>query len=356
MPSIHSIQQKLTNQPIRSICLIKPSAFGDVVQALPVVAFLKQRWPEARITWVISSALKNLLEGYDGIDELIFYERKGKLASWLKLLKELRSRRFDLVFDLQGLLRTGVMTLATRAPTRVGLQTAREYSWLANHGLLEGTERSIPAYQRYLNIANFLELPNASPEWNFGIQSQDRTRALQLIGDLPAPLITIHAGAQWVTKRWPTEHFAKVIHEVAKRLSPIRGSVVLVGAPGEAEINQQLHQQLSSVPEHWPIRDLTGKTSLRELAVILKTARMMLSNDSGPMHLAAAMGTQVTGIFTCTSGKQSGPYGNHHKVFQANVDCTASYKKQCPMPGDQQHCCFDSILPMRVSEVITDSM
>ena len=113
--------EKLSSLEPKRICLIKPSALGDVVQTLPLLPVLKECYPDATISWVINKNFADLLTGHPLIDELLIFDRRGSWSSWWELLKSLRARKFDLVFDLQGLFRTGVMTAATRAPIRVGL-------------------------------------------------------------------------------------------------------------------------------------------------------------------------------------------------------------------------------------------
>ena len=144
----------------RRICLIKPSAFGDVVQTLPLLPVLKERFPNAQISWVINSGLRELLEDHPQIDDLISYRRHGTWKDSMRLLRELRQRQFDLVFDLQGLLRTGIMTFATRAKIRVGLESAREGSSAACHITLSDTDRFMPAHLRYWRVAEALGLGN----------------------------------------------------------------------------------------------------------------------------------------------------------------------------------------------------
>ena len=130
-------------QPQR-ICLIKPSALGDVVQTLPLLPVLKHRFPEASISWVINRELRDLVDGHPALDDSIPFERRGGWSAWVGLLKTLRQRRFDLVFDLQGLLRTGVMTAATGAAVRVGLQTAREGSHFSLNFFLTSSDIPLP--------------------------------------------------------------------------------------------------------------------------------------------------------------------------------------------------------------------
>ena len=157
------VARRLDETEVQRIAVIKPTAFGDVVQSLPILGALAERFPGARVSWVISEPLSELVAGHPLLDEWIPYRRRGGWRQWRKLLATLRSRRFDLVFDLQGLLRTAVMTRATAAPLRIGLETAREGSGVACHGLLEDTGRQVPAHRRYWRVAEFLGVGDLTP-------------------------------------------------------------------------------------------------------------------------------------------------------------------------------------------------
>src|SRR5262249_1835297 len=140
------------------ICLIKPSALGDVVQTLPLLPVLRARFPDAQISWVINRELRDLVDGHSAVAETIPFDRRGGWRAWMELLGTLRGRKFDMTIDLQGLLRTALMTAATRAPVRVGLQTARELSGLTINCLIPATTKDVPAHARYWRLAEALNL------------------------------------------------------------------------------------------------------------------------------------------------------------------------------------------------------
>jgi hypothetical protein len=139
---------QLSSLDARRICIIKPSALGDVVQSLPLLPALRRRFPQAQVHWVINREFVGLLEGNSALAEVIPFDRRGTWRDFIRLLIELRRRRFDLVFDLQGLLRSAAMTLATGAAVRIGLETAREGAGRACQLVVPGTDWSVPAHQR----------------------------------------------------------------------------------------------------------------------------------------------------------------------------------------------------------------
>jgi lipopolysaccharide heptosyltransferase II len=156
---------------------------------------------------------------------------------------------------------------------------------------------------------------------------------------LPRPLLAIHPGAGWETKRWPVEKFA----EIARRFE---GTVVVVGSGGERSLAARIVE--ATAGQRNPALNLAGETSLKQLAALLGGADAVVSNDSGPMHLAAAMGTSVVGIFTCTSPLLSGPAGTNHELVSTGVPCAASYKRSCPMRGESHLGCLAELPVERV--------
>lgn len=341
-----SLSSRLTKHTVRKICVIKPSALGDVVQSLPILPVLRQRFPESQISWVINRELSELLTGNSCIHELIPFDRRGGVGAWWKLLKRLRRSRFDLVFDLQGLFRTGVMTLATGAPIRIGLQTAREGSHLACHQLLPDSGIQVPAYRRAWRIADELGLGELRANTEIVIPDYDRNWAEQLRASLSGPLLVIQPGTRWQTKQWPIRQYAEVTRRAVKELGL---SVIVVGSRGESAAAQELVELVKHVAPRGEIHSLAGKTSIKQLAAVLQQADLVLSNDSGPLHLAAGLGTPVVGVFTCTSPVRSGPPpAPLRRMVATQLPCAASYCKQCPQSGLANLACFKELTPERV--------
>jgi lipopolysaccharide heptosyltransferase I len=328
----------------RRICIIKPSALGDVVQSLPLVPALRRRYPDAAIHWVINRDFAPLLEDHPDLAEVIPFDRRGSWRNFVRLLRDLRRRDFDLVFDLQGLARSALMTLATGARCRIGMQTAREGSSWACHGTLPDTGWQIPAHRRVANVIAALEVEPSPTESGLHIPPAARTWAQSRLQALPRPILAIHAGAGWETKRWPAEKFA----EIARRFG---GSIVTVGSRGEAPLAAPIIAAVSSAGNHAAL-DLAGLTSLPQLAAVLEQVDLVLSNDSGPMHLAAAAGTPVVGVFTCTSPILSGPAGMQHQLIATSVPCAASYCKHCPQQGPLHLACLEELSVDRVWQAV----
>lgn len=340
-----SLDQSLSRLDVRRVCVIKPSALGDVVQTIPVLPLLRQRFPQSHIAWVINRELSDLLSGHPCLDELIPFDRRGTATDWWRLLRHLRSSRFDLVFDLQGLFRTGIMCLATHAPLRIGLQTAREGSAWACHHLLRDSGFQVPAHRRAWRLAEELGLGDLAPRTEVVVPDADRSWAAKLRASQRGPLLVIQPGTRWQTKQWPIRNFAEVVRRAMKQLGM---SAIVIGSRHERPAAQELVENIQRVMPRGQIDNLAGETSIKQLAALLEQADLVLSNDSGPLHLAAGLGTPVVGIFTCTSPIRSGPPGDQHQLVSTSLPCAASYCKQCPQRGAGYLACFEELTPDRV--------
>lgn len=338
--------EKLASLSPRRVVVIKPSAFGDVAQSLPLLPALRRAYPQAEIAWVVNRELQPLLSGHPDLHETIPFDRRGGWCSWIRVLSQLRSGRFDLAIDLQGLLRTGVMTAATGAPVRVGLETAREGSHWTTNCVIPDSSRAVAAHARYWRVAEAIGQVDCPRRTVVTVAPDDRSNIAARLAPFPRPWLAIHPGAKWVTKRWPVEQMARVVERFLRETG---GSAFVVGAPDEAPLAKELVER-TPFPDR--VASLAGATSLKQLAVVLEMADLFLGCDSGPMHLAAGLGTPVVAVFTCTNPAISGPVGTRNSVFSADVPCAASYKKTCPQPGVRRHCCFAAVNAEAVAEAV----
>jgi lipopolysaccharide heptosyltransferase II len=337
----------------RRICIIKPSALGDVVQTLPLLSAFRERFPQATLSWVINSSLADLLDGHPHLDQIIRFDRRGSSAAWMRLLGDLRLQEFDLVFDLQGLLRTAVMSLATRARVRVGLETAREGSQWACHTLIPDTGKHVPAHLRYWRVAETLGMGHLSRETIIPLRDADHAWGQQRLQELGSGILAVHPGAGWGTKRWPVEKFAVLAAKAARHFG---SSTVVLGSPDERPLALQLENLVRRFVPPARVLNLAGQTSLKQLASVLSRADVLLTNDSGPMHLAAALGKPVVGVFTSTNPTRSGPPGNGHELIATQLPCGGCYKKRCRYSGKKHLACLDELSTDRVWNALAQTM
>jgi heptosyltransferase-1 len=313
------------------VCIIKPSALGDVVNAFAALDALRRLWPAAEITWVVNTGLRGLVEDHPWIDRVILYDRQRAglgprgVACLARFLRALRRARFDLAIDLQGLLRSGVMTRATGAPVRVGLADAREgATWFYTHPVTPpGSIDEAHAVDRLLAIASAFGADVARPRFAIAASDHDRAWARQALARVGRPRLALNLGARWETKRWPPHSFA----EVARRAVQAFGAgLFAIGAPEDRPFVAELAADLAPTP----VVDLCGQTTLPQLAALCEEADVVLSNDTGPLHLAVAAGARVVGVYTCTNPALNGPYGPRALAAASRVWCRASYRVTCP--------------------------
>jgi lipopolysaccharide heptosyltransferase II len=324
------------------VCLIKPSALGDIVNALPVLSALRERWPNAHLAWVVNQGLRGLLDGHPDLDLVIPFDRAGARLRGLgarnfwRFLRDLRRRRFDLVIDLQGLLRSGIMTAATGAPIRVGRADAREGARRFYTHRVPPPSPGAHAVECLLPIARAFGAEINVPRFVLPINNDDRRWARDTLAVVPRPRLVLNMGAKWPTKRWPPAHFA----EIARRAASTFGAgLITVGAPEDRPIVDAFHAYL----DNHPVLDLCAQTTLPRLAAVAVESDLMLSNDTGPLHLAAAAGARVVGIYTCTSPELNGPYSPTAVVVRTGIWCSASYLSRCNRLD-----CMSELTPGRV--------
>ncbi len=312
------------------ILLIKLSSLGDVIHALPILEALREAFPQGQITWLAEQAFCPLLKGHPALDEVWVVPRVRLTQGWSganlaemgRLIRRLRSQDFDLVIDLQGLLKSAMWAALARSPRKVGYDRTREGSYLALNERLEPYDPEAHAVKRYLNLAHYLGAPLALPRFRLGLTPEfDFARFFP--DSNHREFVVLHPGARWVTKLWPAGSWA----QLADWLSRQGFRVVITGSAGDRELAEDITNRMSE-----PALNLAGETSLAELAGLLKKARFAITADTGPMHLAAALGTRVVAIFGPTAPWRTGPFGEGHEIVRLDLPCSPCFKRQCPAP------------------------
>jgi lipopolysaccharide heptosyltransferase I len=356
------IEQPLALRTFERILLIKPSALGDVIHALPVLAKLRERYPEARIDWLLTPAIAELVAHHPALSRVVLFDRRRYSHAWrspgaardlMRLFSQLRGGRYDLVIDLHGQFRSAVFALATRAAVRVGFDRprrairrssrrslpaqsyrhgwtgAREGSWLAYTHRIPIPTLDAHAADRYLWLAPMLGLNSASqPDFRVPIPPIARLRVDQLLASagvaIDQPLAVLTPGTVWETKHWRAEGFA----DVARHLLRGGRAVVLAGAGKDAAACQAVAKLCPQAV------NVCDRTHVSELAALIARADICVTNDSGPMHLAAALGRPLVSIFGPTDEIWIGPYARPRAVIRApGVACAPCYLRrlrECP--------------------------
>jgi len=306
------------------VLIVKPSSFGDIVQALPVATGLRRYWPDAEIHWLTFDAYEPLLRDHHAIDRLMILRRRDlRPGGWLRLwrwIKALRAERYDLVLDLQGLLRSGILTWLTKAPLRLGLATAREGSTLFYTETI--LEPPPPAQEKYLEFLRHLGI--RPDPYAFDLAPPP----LAVASLDPGRYVVLHPYSRWRTKLWPWRYY----QEVVDALPEVRFAVV-----GEGPW----------FPLHGEnVLDLRGRLAFPQLMAVLKEAGAVVSTDSGPSHLAAALGAPTLALFGATDWQKTRPIGRHVTIERYPAPCSPCMKRSCPQKIPMV--CMSEITPAHV--------
>ncbi|GBG58013.1 lipopolysaccharide heptosyltransferase 1 [Sporomusaceae bacterium FL31] len=334
---------------INNILVVKMSAIGDVIHALPVSYALKESFPQAKVTWVVEKAAYDLLTNNPYIDQVLLFE-KNKFRSVGGLMRNLPSfsailkqGNFDAVLDLQGLAKSAAIAYLSGAKTKLGFCNMREFSHLVSRPVC-GPNQNGHVVERYLDVARELGCKVREVKFPVHITDKEKTAAVQILKqagmNIDKSYVILAVGANWPNKRWPTLHYAQLVNLLYENnVIP-----VIIGGSGDKRLADEIIAAANIPPV-----DLTGKTTLKQLAYIIKKAKVLVGGDTGPMHLSVGIGTPVIALMGPTDIKRNGPYGTGHIALQVSTLCSGCWKRQCP----QQKDCLGAITVPEVYESIT---
>jgi lipopolysaccharide heptosyltransferase I len=305
---------------MKKIFLIKPSALGDIVHSLPFLAAVKKTYPHCEVHWLVAKGLHTFLEGHPLIDRLWLFDKQrwkqpGHLLRTLGelhgLWRDLRRQRFDVSVDLSGLLRSGLLTWAGGAELRLGFSDSNEGSpFFYNKKIAGGT--AIHAIDRYLKLAALLGCDTSEVVYPFAPYDAHPP----ICRELPERYAVFAPSAGKEANRWPAQRFG----ELAGRLNiPV---VVIAGKAEEGVARQVVAASGDKA------LSIAGRTSLKELVAVIEKAAFFVTNDTGPMHIAAAKGVPVFAIFGPANPVRTGPYGAIHTVIREEMACSPCYRWQ----------------------------
>ncbi len=309
------------------ILILKPSSLGDVVQALPVLRLIKKHLPASEVYWWLDAGLVSLLEGDPDLAGVIPFERRRWTSPWhwdeaWASLRTIREHRFDWVIDLQSLLRSAVVAWLANGRFTIGLEDRREGAQGFYDVAVPRPSYDTHAVDWYLAVLKDLGVPFTQDfEW---IPERPAVAAVvretwQLDG---ARWITLQPGARWSNKRWPVEYFAELVRSLSEQHSAVRFAIL--GGAADRALGE-------AVSRARPDRclDLTGKTSLPEMVEWIRVSELMVTNDTGPMHVATALRKPVVALFGPTAPSRTGPYGQLDQVMRVKLPCAPCMKSVC---------------------------
>jgi len=316
-----------------NILIVKLSAIGDVIHTLPSLAALRRLYPDAHITWVVEEAAADLVLGHPDLDRVLIFRRKR----WIEDIKNgqyrsawqgfqafrsaLQSRPYDLVIDFHGLLKSSVVVFLSKGKRKLGYDSWQELSGLfLTEKIPEDMNKH--AVDRYLDFPRYLGAKIDQAEFVLPVTPETESRVSALMQRLhlqKKKFIAISPVALWDTKLWNDTKFATLADDIQRSL----GIPVVFTGHDRATLEKITAQMKTEAV------NLGGQTSLTELACLYQNALLVITTDSGPMHLAAATRTPVVALFGPTDPQRTGPYGPHHTVITAKLECQPCFKKKC---------------------------
>ena len=308
------------------ILIIKLGAIGDVVNTLPLLRRMRAGWPDSSITWLIEPPARAVIEGDPDVDDIIVFDRSRWARSLGPTLSRLRRGRFDLALDLQRTAKSGLFAFLSGAARTIGFDRARcrELSFLFVQGQIPPGSDDRHVIEQYLEFADALGLPAGGPDLRLHLGDAAATRAGELLEKGSRP-IAINPGATKPANRWPPERFG----ELAARLAAAGYGPLLI--TGAGSYDRAAADAIKHAAGDTPIRSLVDTTSIQEIAAIYARCRLVITGDSGPLHLAVAAGAPVIAIFGPANASRTGPWNATEGVVRTGIDCSPCRKRICPL-------------------------
>ncbi|MGD9106405.1 MAG: glycosyltransferase family 9 protein [Desulfobacterales bacterium] len=310
-----------------SILIILMGSIGDVARGLCLVSHIKNYLPGSRVTWLVEPTCSEVVRLHPRIDKVIVFNRPRNFLGIRDLYKDLSREHFDITLDLQRHLKSGFFSFLSGAKRRIGFnrRNSGEFNWIFNneHIPYVNDELELPKLHHYLKFTEYLGL-SKPVSLDFGFSCLDEKSKLpDIIAKISEPFIAVVMGSSWGSKDWFFEGYYRLTKNI---LTSIKGAVVLLGDGSQVLSATKLCQKVGS----HELVNLVGETSILELVAVLKAAVAGVGPDSGPGHLAAAVGTPYVSLFGPTSPMRAAPYNCEHLVVQSGISCVSCYKKKCP--------------------------
>ncbi len=305
------------------VLIILMGSLGDVARALCVAHALKRAAPEVHITWLIENANRALVEGHPDIDAVIVFRRGAFVRSFVSAVRQMRALRIDVVLDLQRILKSGVFSFASGAKRRIGFSPAnsKEFNWIFNTETVPFVDESkVSKVLHYLEFVKALGLPVGPVKFGLDFMIRDYSGKY---ADFPPSYLVLVLASRWDTKNWELAGFRELIDRL---LTSSSMRVILLGDKSCDASAKQLESQLNSAR----IVNLVSRTTLVDLAWILSRAAVCVGPDSGPGHMAAALGVPYITLFGPTAIARVAPWSFEKLAISANASCSPCGLRKCP--------------------------
>ncbi|MDR1613957.1 MAG: glycosyltransferase family 9 protein [Campylobacteraceae bacterium] len=324
---------------------------GDILHTLPFAAALRSRFKEAKITWLVHPQFADFLPKKPVIDEVIYFDKErfkksslaDKIRYFFDMRKMLHAKKFDLVIDMQGLFKSAVLAAISGCKRRIGYCEMREMSFLVSKPVC-GENKNAHVIERYLDVARFLGAEIKNIEFPIPDLNEAENSLKEKLKTVNGRYVVFAVGARWQTKEWILEHFVKLSQMIAKD----GFFIILAGDKSEKQKGEAIYMRT----QNEKVIDLTGKTNLKELAVLIKNCDFFISADTGPLHLATAFKKSLIALYGPTLSARTGPYANKNaSVIVSPLSCTGCLKKSC---SDWR--CMHEITPKMVYKVFKEKI
>ena len=291
------------------ILIIKPSSFGDIIQANPIISAIKSTWQTAEIDWLVFNQWQDVIKLFADIKNIKVWNRKGGIKAFFDILKDCNKQNYDLVIDLQGLLRTALFARLLNAKQKIGVSGMKELSWLLIKEPYKQNKNE-NAVIRNLKSLSYITSKNYNVKFNIVADEDlsDEILAKENI-DLADKIVAFMPYARGKTKSWQTEKYI----ELASMIKNVDDKIKIIALGSQNDFGKIKSQN---------IVDLCGKTNILQLASILRKCKFVVGSDTGPMHLANAIGTNSAFIFGGSDIKETSPYGNNSITISTNLSCS----------------------------------
>ena len=289
-------------EPPRAVALVLMSALGDTVRGLPLVASIRAAWPETELTWVVQPGPHQLLDGHPAVSEFLPFQRGRGMKAYADFRRRVRDREFDLVLDCQRAMKAGIVTRLLRAPVRLGYDRGRsfDHNWrFNNHHLPPGPPRHLQ--EELFEFLDRIGVPVVQ-RWEIPLTAEEIAARDRWFAELDGPVLTVVLRSSRLEKDWILSRYARVL-DMARHDLGLRP--VLAG--GDSAEERADAERLKTMTDA-VVRDALGG-SVRQLVQLLSGSALVLSPDTGPLHIAAALGTPTIGLFGATDPRYYGPYG-----------------------------------------------
>ncbi len=299
--------------PPKSICILRLSAIGDISHTLPTVRTLQEHWPETELTWIIGKTEYSLVSDIEGINFIVF-DKNQKLASYARIRKQLQNCTFDVLLHMQMSLRSSLLSLFINAKYKLGFdrKRAKDLQWLFTNEKITYKPRQ-HVVDSFFCFTEALGIQKHSLRWDIPIPNAAIKSASELIPS-DGPMLVISPCSSMAYRNWLIDRYAAVADYAVEKYNL---NVIITGGP--SAIEKHYAREISSLTKH-PVDNLVGKTSLKQLLFILKQAKLVISPDAGPAHLATAVGTPVLGLYATTNPDRARAYLSNDYVVNKYPD------------------------------------